>query len=460
VTGIRRLPLESFPPFDDSAADLVAAASTAAEEYTDLARNHEWDLLHVHSGTLVGLADVLLRRIQTLTDLENAWADSLTKRDRWLKTAFEMLAADTSAEADELRSVMLDRLSDLTGDAEAAQATLSQLLSREGPLFVGRVSAKSRVASEQDVLAPFQIQTTTLATRAAVESSLFKAHEQVSQLETTTAMEDDIAILEGEGEELVTLHSQIVQSLFSSLRSDSEISEFGEICAGRQAQIATRVPTAAMLLGGYLALTTDDDDEDSRVRQFRAALTVAEFIRRLGLVHAYVSLARAESAKVDGGRWYSDERRRTQTRSAESRVPSGQTAEIADLSAGDVVEGLFVQLEGRVEQVAVSDDPSPPKFSTFFTLADPGSGESIRVRAHMFNLINIGLANNAFTRLSGRVRIDPSWAEDSIGVDIDRVSLTELRRESWYDDITYRLRLYSLLYPDEMNMFFTPSSSE
>ena len=41
-------------------------------------------------------------------------------------------------------------------------------------------------------------------------------------------------------------------------------------------------------------------------------------------------------------------------------------------------------------------------------------------------------------------------------LDIDRVSLTKLRKSSWQDDVTYRMRPYYLLYKDGMNLFNTP----
>ena len=75
----------------------------------------------------------------------------------------------------------------------------------------------------------------------------------------------------------------------------------------------------------------------------------------------------------------------------------------------------------------------------------------------MFSLINNGVRDGTYVRINGYVRRGESWLSDPVGVDIDRVSLTQLRRGSWIDDVTYRVRHNARLYLDEMNMFFTPS---
>jgi len=45
---------------------------------------------------------------------------------------------------------------------------------------------------------------------------------------------------------------------------------------------------------------------------------------------------------------------------------------------------------------------------------------------------------------------------DETGLDIDRVSLSKLRKESWLDDVAYRMRPFFRLYQDEMSLFHTP----
>jgi hypothetical protein len=459
MTGLRQLPLESFPPFE-SVPELIRAANAATEDYTQLARDREWDQLHAHSANLVGLAEVLLRHIEALTVFEHAGADSLSKRDRWLTNAFERLAGETSTEADNLRAVMLDKLNEVTGDPAAAQAAFDQMLAGKGALFNARASTKARAVSAQDVLARSQVHLSVLHCRAAVEASMFKAQEHTKTLELSPALEGDTVIMEGEGDALRTVHDELVHSLFETLRSDAEVRTFIGLCASSEAQLALRLPVSAVLLGSYLALP-EAEDAAERIRQSKAAVAVAEGIRRLSMLHAYASLMRTASARLDQGRWYSLEQQRTETRMPETKVPDGQVIELSEVNEDNVDDGAFVQVDGRVSELGIRDDPAPPKFSSFFRLTDHTSDNSVLVRAHMFSLDLIGLRNGAHVRLNSHVRIRPDWApDDALALDLDRVALGDLRRESWYDDMTYRVRSHSMLYPSEMNMFFTPSSGE
>ena len=73
----------------------------------------------------------------------------------------------------------------------------------------------------------------------------------------------------------------------------------------------------------------------------------------------------------------------------------------------------------------------------------------------MFSLINNGLTNGASAHLHGFLRKNEPWLTD-VGLEIDRLSLTTLRKNSWFDDVTHRMRRFYRLYIDEMNMFHTP----
>jgi len=75
----------------------------------------------------------------------------------------------------------------------------------------------------------------------------------------------------------------------------------------------------------------------------------------------------------------------------------------------------------------------------------------------MFSLESNGLRLGAACRVRGFVRREAVWLSDGeTGLDIDRVSLTELRKRSWTDDLVYRMRPFATLFFDEMNMFYTP----
>lgn len=69
MAGPRALPLEGYPPFVRSATQLVHEANIAIETFKGVMLGHNWELVQAESGRLAGVADLLLRRLQTLTDL-------------------------------------------------------------------------------------------------------------------------------------------------------------------------------------------------------------------------------------------------------------------------------------------------------------------------------------------------------------------------------------------------------
>ena len=412
--------------------------------------------MHAQSVHLAGLADFLLRHVQTRTELHEHWAKYLSERDSGLKRAFTDLKTDNSAHADAMRAAMLTEFSASLGSTADAQKFLEGLLDGDNPLFSSRKTQKSALSSEQDTTTAAQIQLATIANRAAVEASTFEAYHRVELMAMGPEDEDDTEIISNEAVALGALYDTTIQELFNMLTSNAERQSFVDLCVARQAQILQRLPTSAMLVGGYLGLLYQNTPSTNLLDQFQKVLGLVEWIQRLSVVHGYLCLVRAEAATIDPGRWYSYEKRRAISRQLPSQVPSGQPNDIAAILSSSVGNGTFVQLEGQVVGLAIEDDPSPPKFSTFFELAELPSGARIRIRAHMFSLINNGLSDGAYVRLNGFVRLNPSWAS-TVGIDIDRVSLTELRRTSWYDDLTHRVRSKVQLYQDEMNIFFTPA---
>ena len=75
----------------------------------------------------------------------------------------------------------------------------------------------------------------------------------------------------------------------------------------------------------------------------------------------------------------------------------------------------------------------------------------------MFSLERNGLVEGACCKIRGFVRRQRGWLhEDETGLDIDRVSLSKLRKLSWLDDVAYRMRPFFRLYQDEMSLFNTP----
>lgn len=456
MDGVRKIPLENFPPFKQTIPKLLDDAVNAVEIYRGLLLSRSWELLHAQVIPLSGFADVLLRSIQTRTELHEHWAEYLSERDSGLKNAFSDLKTDNSAQADTVRATMLSELTASLGNEADAQKFLDDLLAGDSPLFSSRASEKSALSSEQDIAASTQILLATVAHRASIESSTYASYNQVKNLGTGPEGGEDTNIISNEVATLADLHGAIIEELFEALTADTERQSFVNLCVGRQAQIAERLPASAMLVGGYLALLHQNAPSADLLKEYQATIELVEWIKRFSVIHSYLSFVRAEVATVDPGRWYSNEKRRTTSRQLASEVPVGQPMSVEDILGGSAAEGEFVQIEGLVDGLIIEDDPSPPKFSSFFNLVVMPSGTSIRVRAHMFSLANNGLEDGAFVRLNGFVRVDPSW-NDTTGIDIDRVSLTELRKSSWYDDMTHRARSNVLLYQDGMNMFFTPA---
>lgn len=454
---IRRLPLEQFPPTTRSTPEIVDEAVRAVNTYRSFFLAGNWDLVDAQVVPLVGYADAVLRLIQTRTELQEHWSDFLSQRDKLLKNAFAELKADNSAGADAARTIILDELAVLLGTESAAQEFLDGLLEGDNPLFTTRADRKAALSKEQESLVAAQWLLATTAHRASVESRIYGSFETVARLGGGPEGDGDTKIIANESSLLGGLHDTIVDELFQALASDAERQTFVNLCAGRQAQIAARLESSALLVGGYLALLGQNGASTDLTKQFQGVLGLVEWIRRLSMIHAYVSLVRAEAATVDPGRWYSNEKQRALARTKGSEVPSGQTASIDAILAGSAAEGDFVRIEGQVDGLTIEDDPAPPKFSSFFNLVDLSSNARIRIRAHMFSLANNGLGDGAFVRLNGFVRLNPDW-NNAVGIDIDRVNLTELRKSSWYDDVTFRVRSTFLLYPDGMNMFFTPAA--
>ncbi|WP_129336290.1 hypothetical protein [Cellulomonas endophytica] len=455
MTGLSALPLELFPPFTSTATVKIAAANAAEETFRSLLVARSWDLLHAHSATLAGHAAALLAHAQARAHLVARQTPALAERDAGLAQAFAALAADRSAGATALRDAVLAQATAQLGDAAAAQALLDALLAGNHPLFEARAAERSAAVAEVDVVGTACVQLAVLSHRAAGESALHKAYDVTRDQGVGPDRPADLQVLRDEADGLRSLHDDAVGALFAHLDTEDDRDGFADLAVALAARIEARGPVAAMLVGSYLALLSRRPDVQGSLAEHRAALDVVELVERLRVVHAYSWLVRTELVGPDAGRWYSHERRRTDARTQPSLVVTGQSLAVQELVDGTGAEGDLVTVEGVVDALAIDDDPSPPKFSTFCDIVDLASGGSLRVRAHMFSLLNNGLQDGAFTRLTGFVRRSAPWA-GPVGLDVDRVDLTDLARQSWYDDMTARLRPHVLLRPDGMSMFFTP----
>jgi hypothetical protein len=162
----------------------------------------------------------------------------------------------------------------------------------------------------------------------------------------------------------------------------------------------------------------------------------------------------AHSQSLEADAWIAAERAAAK-RVLDSDIPTGPAVEIAQL--GERPADELVEVQGRVVDLTVGHDPNPPKFSTFVKLKAFDGGGIVQARAHMFNLQKNGLREGALCKIRGFIRRGRPWlAESETGLDIDRVSLSKLRKTSWLDDLTYRMRPFYRLYQDEMSLFNTP----
>ena len=246
--------------------------------------------------------------------------------------------------------------------------------------------------------------------------------------------------------------------LFNALQDEVPVEDFAFVAETTYLKTGPLRGLIARLLGGYLAIAQIADDPEECQKQLQTMLEATEWQSRVGLIHSYLAYARANMQSHDVNRWYADEKKRVATRKLASEVPQGtvmsveQIVQDASLNVGDMFH-----LEGIVTNLRIEDDPRPPKFSSFFELTNLISGNAIKVRAHMFSLLANGVSNGAYCRLNGILRRGESWLETGVvGIDIDRVNLSELRKDSWIDDVTFRMRPHHTLYFDEMNMFYTP----
>ncbi len=175
---------------------------------------------------------------------------------------------------------------------------------------------------------------------------------------------------------------------------------------------------------------------------------------RLRLLVAYSAHVVANSHSLNADAWLAAERAAA-NRNLASDIPTGAAVQIADLSEHSADD--LVEVKGRIAGLTVGHDPVPPKFSTFVKFVSFDGGASVQVRAHMFNLQKNGLREGALCKIRGFIRRGQPWlAEDETGLDVDRVSLSKLRKTSWLDDLTYRMRPFYRLYQDEMSLFNTP----
>src|SRR5690606_7585441 len=114
-----------------------------------------------------------------------------------------------------------------------------------------------------------------------------------------------------------------------------------------------------------------------------AAISLAQACSRLQLLVAYAAHVLVNSRALAADAWLAQERASAASELA-SHVPAGTAVLIGQLDEVDL--NALVEVQGRIETLAIDHDPAPPKFSTFVRLRAFDGGAVVRVRAHMFSL--------------------------------------------------------------------------
>jgi hypothetical protein len=409
-----------------------------------------WDKLQPLGSELAGFAVQLLDALRSNTIAVESRLEPLGQVvDAWRAVLTDM-AASNSEEATQWREALLSAATQTFGaDGEARTAALLQ---GKAPLL--RVVQASRQAAEE-------AQSAFILAIAAAHATAFRLSGLAAYL--AAASKDDNeqpAVLDGamldwltsfvdQTEAFVTGGFVQFHGLFAS--DDPSLDDARMLALVVLDQVGSHALTIAQVLGSISSSGVSPE----LLPQFGPVVVrLSELDARLSLLVAYSAHVAGHSHSLAAEAWLTSERTFAKL-DFPSDVPTGVNVEIDTL--GDHEINALVELHGRVETLAIGNDPAPPKFSTFLQFRSFDGGAVVRLRAHMFNLQKNGLCEGALCKIRGFVRREQPWlGENETGLDIDRVSLSKLRKTSWLDSVTYRMRPFFRLYQDEMNLFNTP----
>ncbi|WP_321991600.1 hypothetical protein [Marispirochaeta aestuarii] len=466
------LPIYQLLDIEESVDGLLKKASDAANRYETLFRQGKWPALKMHAEVLADLEMRLHREVAERASIGNVLRDLLSERDAGLRSIGRKLREIDTPEADSDRKALMEALTENYADADKAVAAYENILNGIGSVFE-RGNNFARIFNiHEEQLISSSVFIGALSVLARLTSILNLSAEKLFTYEQKLKENQDISsedrIRAVDNSVLTNLAENIKEEtktgfeiLYTMLTKDADVREFRAAASNIITNVSPFTGLSAKWLGIYLYATNGTEDLSVRVEMLKSALAVAEWQNRAVLLRTYASFIVANTESRDINRWYSHEKKRVEKRRFESLIPTGVYMEIDKLSNSSLYDGDMVQIEGLVQNLRIMDDPQPPKFSSIFELTDLKSGSIVKIRAHMFSLAANGLCNGGYCRLNGFLRKNESWLDpDGIGIDVDRVSLSVLRSDSWMDDITYRMKEYYTLYLNEMNLFNTPCISK
>jgi hypothetical protein len=469
MTAAVNLPTDRLMQLETSAPQLMKNAADAIKRYEDLWKAEDWSGLTQHANGLAGQAETFNHHLARHGALADLTRERLGVKEKFVAEAFAAVAGAKGEVAEDAREALLSLFKGKLGNLKAAKAAVDKLSDGTGPLFDQAKRFASLVDNHEEQMIDAIARLRTLAMVGQFFGLLRQSARVTSEYNdqltkrlkgfTGLQLEDgDVELVTSLGAQLRNRVQTGFASMFRLLQKEQPAERLAEVAAGFSRQNVWLSGHVGAVLGSYLAIARATANGKQRGIQQGVALDTTDWLKRLTLFLAYCSYVEGNCVGRDVKRWYRDETERVKSRSVESEVPRGAKKQIPKLIDNNQIEsGAFVQVQGLVTAVAIKVDPAPPKFSTIMEIEDIESSSQIRIRAHMRSLIANGVGEGVYCRVNGFVRRDESWLKDRpIGIDLDRISLTELRKTSWSDDVTFRMKGYYTLFPDEMNMVFTP----
>ncbi len=436
-------PLELNPPQGERAAtwltqalelktrlmDLTDQTSPSPQDYEQL-----WSDARGHLSTAMSALDVMHHHMQAMQSaldhqdlLHHMQVDLLTSTD----TDTDVLAAKQRLEQ------TLDDAFDGDFDLNAFKVAIpSDMMSnraqRVANLWVQGLGMLATVTHE--TLYMSRLGQPQIATGLTADTSTSLAFERwATTLHTTTY--------------------QKVRELYAALLHEST-ETLASTVSSLYLNSQTLVDIHAQTFGRYLALERQGLREADYERDISSSIRAVEAFELLGVLGCasarLVGLTRGVEVQEELNTW----RDKAQNLPFVSARPMGRRVGAAQVD--DQQEDDLVHLEGVIRAIDFRPDPAAPKMSTFLTLREGTRGTDVIVRAHMFDLRSSQVQVGSAMELVGHVKLNASWGNQGVGLELDRLSLTEMATQSWLDWMIQSHKSWYVVWADNFNAIWTP----